>query len=116
MPRAELGGLSRQVALRSARPSRAQQAADRAFIRDLRQRHEHQRHANWRAKIKRASRRLLGHVFARLGLADLDPSGRLQEYISIYAPAAIRQAAAIVSLCRASTGGASAVPTASRIE
>ena len=43
------------------------------------------------------SRRLLGHVFATLELGDRDPLGKLQEYLSIYEPAAIRQAAVIVA-------------------
>src|SRR3990170_3797393 len=97
VPRAELEGLSRQAALRFARPSSAQQAADRAFIRDLKERHERERHSNWREKIKPVSRRLLGHVFATLELGDRDPLGKLQEYLSIYEPAAIRQAAVIVA-------------------
>ena len=98
VPRAEQEGLSRQAALRSARPSTEQQAADRTFIRKLKERHERQRHSNWREKIKPVSRRLLAHVFAKLELEDRDPSGKLQEYLSIYEPAAIRQAAAIVSV------------------
>jgi len=97
VPRAELEGLSRQAAVRFARPSSAQQAADRAFIRDLKERHERERHSNWREKIKPVSRRLLGHVFATLELGDRDPLGKLQEYLSIYEPAAIRQAAVIVA-------------------
>jgi len=98
VPRAELEGLSRQAALRSTRPSTAQQAADRAFIRELKERHERQRDSNWREKIKPVSRRLLGHVFAALELEECDPFGKLQEYLSIYEPAAIRQAAVIVAL------------------
>ena len=96
--RAELAGLSREAAVRSARPSLAQQAADRAFIRELKERHERERHSTWREKIKPVSRQLLAHVFADLGLKDRDPSGRLQEYLSIFEPAAIRQAAAIVAV------------------
>jgi len=97
VPRVELKGLSRQAALRSARPSSAQQAADRVFIRDLKERHELQRQSNWREKIKPVSRRLLGHVFEALELEECDPQGKLQEYLSIYEPAAIRQAAVIVA-------------------
>jgi hypothetical protein len=98
VPRIELGGMSRLAVVRSARPTLAQQAADRAFIRQLKERHERQRHSNWREKIKPASRRLLDHVFARLELEGLDAKGTLREYLSIYEPAAIRQAAAIVSV------------------
>jgi len=98
VPRAELDGASRQAALRSARPSAAQRAADRRFIRELKERHERQRQSDWRSKVKPVARRLLEHVFARLDLEDRDPSGRLREYLSIYEPAAIRQAAAIVSV------------------
>ncbi|HLB36505.1 MAG TPA: transposase family protein [Gemmatimonadales bacterium] len=98
VPRVELNGLSRQAAVRTARPSLDRQAADRAFIRRLAQRHERERHSNWREKVKPVSRRLLATVFARLGLEDRDPEGKLQEYLSIYEPAAIRQAAAIVAV------------------
>ena len=97
VPRTELGGQSRQAALRTARPSAAQQAEERAFIANLTQRHERQRKPNWRERTKPASRRLLGHVFAMLGLKENDPHGRLQEYLSTYEPAAIRQAAVIVA-------------------
>lgn len=98
VPRAELGGSSRLAALRSARPSSAQRAADRHFICNLKERHERCRQADWRDGIKAASRRLLDQVFARLELADHDPCGRLRAYLSIYEPAAIRQAAAIVAV------------------
>jgi hypothetical protein len=98
VPRAELGGRSRERALRSACPSAAQQAADQAFVRRLKARHDRYRTSNWRQRIKPMSRRLLGLVFRRLGLAVRDPKGRLQEYLAIYEPAAIRQAEAIVSL------------------
>jgi len=99
VPRIELGGMSRLEVVRSARPTFAQQAADRAFIRRLKARHERQRSSNWREKIKLASRRLLDHVFASLELEGLDAEGNLREYLSIYEPAAIRQAAVIVSGC-----------------
>lgn len=35
-------------------------------------------------------------MFARLGLEKLDPNGKLREYLSVYEPAAIRLAAAVV--------------------
>jgi hypothetical protein len=98
VPRAELGGLSRLAALRSARPSAAQKAADLAFILNLKQRHERERRPSWREKMKPASRRLLDRVFAKLGLEENDPHGRLREYLSAYESAAIRQAAVIVSV------------------
>ncbi|MBW2257404.1 MAG: hypothetical protein JRI25_22790 [Deltaproteobacteria bacterium] len=98
VPRSKLKGLSRKAAVRSARPSRSQKAADQKFIRDLKERHERQRHSTWRERTKPVSRRLLGHVFAKLELEDHDPLGKLREYLSIYEPAAIRQAAAIVAV------------------
>jgi hypothetical protein len=98
VPRPEFGGSSRLAVLRSACPSSAQQAAEGRFIRELKARHERERQPSWRQKTKAASRRLLDLVFARLELEDRDPSGRLREYLSIYEPAAIRQAAAIVTV------------------
>jgi hypothetical protein len=98
VPRAELEGLSREAALRTARRSTAQQAAERAFIRDLKERHDNASRSQWRKRIKAASRRLLNHVFARLELEHVDPNGRLREYLATFEPAAIRQAAAIVAV------------------
>jgi hypothetical protein len=98
LPRAELGGLSREATLRAARPSAAKQAANRAFIRDLKERHDRASRSQWRKRVKAASRRLLDHVFARLELEHLDPHGRLREYLATFEPAAIRQAVAVVAV------------------
>lgn len=100
VPRPDLGGLSREAALRTARPSADQLAADRAFIRNLKTAHEADGRADWRKQIKHASRMLLDQVFARLDLEHLDPYGRLRDYLATYEPAAIRQAAAIVAVRR----------------
>jgi hypothetical protein len=98
VPRPELNGASRQAAVRAARPSAQQRAADRRFVSQLKERHDRQRHSDWRSKVKLASRQLLDHVFARLDLEGRDPSGKLREYLSTYEPAAIRQAASIVAV------------------
>lgn len=98
IPRANLGGLSPQSALRAARPSVAQQAADRAFIRDLKERHDRASRSDWRKRIKASSRQLLDHVFTRLGFEHLDPHGRLREYLATFEAAAIRQAEAVVAV------------------
>lgn len=97
VPRQGLQGLSREAALREARPSREQQEADREFARRLAARHDRERHSDWRDHVKPESRRLLARVFTRLGLAPNDPCGKLQEYLSIYQPAAIRLGAIIVA-------------------
>jgi hypothetical protein len=97
VPREELAGRSRLSALRAARPSAAQQAADRAFIQALKERHERLQRSHWREKIKPAARRLLDQVFRLLALEDRDPSGKLRDFLATYEVAAIRQAAAIVA-------------------
>jgi hypothetical protein len=98
VPRAELGGMSRERALHTACPSYQQQEADREFIRHLKARHDRQRHSPWRERIKPVSRRLLDRVFTRLGLEHADPYGTLRDYLATFEPAAIRQAAAIVTV------------------
>jgi len=96
-PRPEFGGLSRQAALRLARPSADQKAADRAFIRALKERHERVSKSDWRRRVKSTSQHLLDNAFARLGIEHLDPQGSLREYLSVFEPAAIRLATTIVS-------------------
>jgi len=95
VPREQLAGGSRLAALRAARPSAAQQAADRAFIQALKERHERLQRSHWREKIKPAARRLLDQVFSLLALEDRGPSGKLRDFLATYEAAAIRQAAAI---------------------
>jgi len=69
VPREQLAGRSRQAALRAGRPSAAQQAADRACIQALKERHERLRRSHWREKIKPAARRL-GDQDAADGILD----------------------------------------------
>ena len=57
VPRAALDGMSREGALRTARPSSAQKAADAAFINNLKARHERQQLPDWHRRKKPASRR-----------------------------------------------------------
>jgi len=89
--RAEFDGESRESVLRETCPDPEK---DREFIAKL-----HADHTKTRVDIlptKEVSRKPLDEGFARFGLTDLDPKGRIREWLAgRYSPEAIRQGLAI---------------------